>query len=294
MNALSTKIVVLGADHNGTTLKREIKKLLGGLGYSCVDIGPHDENEKVDYVDYASTVGKIVNDGEARWGVLICGTGAGMSMVANRFPNVRASLVHSTEVAKKTREHNDANVLCLGAWVNSPEENLKITSMWFGEPFKEGRHVKRVEKTKARNKEKIVFTNGVFDILTLGHIEHLKFSKLLGGKLIVGINSDHATKLLKGEGHPVHNEQERKMVVESLSFVDEVIIFDDIKTINIVQQIHPDVVSKGAEWTSEEVRKRDQIPPEIEVVVSPLPTKGKYSSTEIANKIRKRSKGDFE
>src|ERR1700680_711877 len=164
-------IVVLGADHNGVQLKEEVKQLLSEAGYSCVDVGPYDGREKVDYVDYARIIGHIVSLGEAHRGVLICGTGVGMSMMANHFSGARASLVHSIEVARKTREHNDANILCLGAWINLPEENLKIVEAWFGERFGEGRHVRRVEKLEEHNKAKIVFTNGVFDIVHPGHVE---------------------------------------------------------------------------------------------------------------------------
>lgn len=270
MSAEKEKIVVLGADHNGVLLKKEVKNLLTSKGYACIDLGPHTDAEKVDYVDYAKSLGKIVDSGEARWGILVCGTGVGMSMVANRFPNVRASLVHSPDVAQKSREHNDANVLCLGAWVNSIPANLEIVDTWFGEPFGEGRHVRRVEKTKEHNKEKIVFTNGIFDLIHSGHIQLLRFAKSLGGKLIVAINSDRATKVLKGPERPINNEKERKAIIESFSFVDQVIILDDVKTIGLIGQIRPDVVVKGGEWTADEVRRRDQIPDEIEVKVFPL------------------------
>lgn len=283
------RIVVLGADHNGVQVKSAVKKMLTDNGYFCIDIGPYTD-DKVDYVDYARTLGQIVNSGEARWGVLICGTGVGMSMVANRFPNVRASLVHSIDVAKKTREHNDANVLCLGAWVNSLDENLRIAETWFGEPFGEGRHVRRVEKTKEHGKEKIVFTNGVFDLMHSGHLELLRFAKSLGGKLIVAINSDRATKLLKGPTRPVQTEEERKEILENIRFVDEVIVFDDVETTELIKQINPDVVVKGGEWTADEVRERDQIPAHIDVKIFPLvsstETPGtKQSTTAIINKI---------
>ncbi|OGG79579.1 ribose 5-phosphate isomerase B [Candidatus Kaiserbacteria bacterium RIFCSPLOWO2_01_FULL_54_13] len=284
------EIVVIGADHNGVILKSEVKDLLKELGYRCVDVGAHEATTKVDYVDYARTVGEIIDKNEADKGVLICGTGAGMSMVANRFANVRASLAHSRDVAQKAREHNDANVLCLGAWVNTPEENLNITRTWLDEPFGEERHVKRVEKTKTHSMEKIVFTNGVFDILHPGHIQLLKFAKSLGGRLIVGINSDRAVKLLKGENRPVNAEEQRKSTLESLSFVDEVVIFDDTKTVDIIAKTKPHVVVKGGEWTAREVRERDEIPLEIEVKVFPLVKDGagaKFSTTGIIEKIKK-------
>ncbi len=289
MNSITDKLVVLGADHNGVVLKGEVKKLLEELGFVCIDVGPHNDHEKVDYVDYAKTLGHIINNGEARWGVLICGTGVGMSMVANRFPNVRASLVHKLEVAEKTREHNDANVLCLGGWVNTIDANLEIVKLWFAASFGEGRHVRRVEKTKEHDREKIVFTNGVFDILHQGHIQLLKFAKSLGGKLVIGINSDRAVKILKGEDRPVNKAQDRKSALENFHFVDQVIIFDDAKTFHIINQVRPDIVVKGGEWSAEEVRRRDTIPDEIEVKIFPLvtePSGVKYSTTRVLEKIK--------
>jgi len=134
-------------------------------------------------------------------------------------------------------------------------------------------------------KEKVVFTNGVFDILHLGHIQVLKFAKSLGDKLIVGINSDRAVKLLKGEERPINNELVRKTILESLGCVDEVVIFDDIKTLDIIKQLKPDIVVKGEEgFTLEEVRKRDQIPPEIAIRLAPH--LGDYSTTNFIKKIR--------
>lgn len=288
---MNDKVVVLGADHNGALLKEEVKKLLKGLGYICVDVGPYNSEEKVDYVDYAKTVGQIVSRGEAKWGVLMCGTGVGMSMIANRFPGVRASLVHSTEVAQKSREHNDANVLCLGAWVNSAENNLEIVKAWFSEKFGEGRHVKRVEKFDKHTREKVVFTNGIFDILHVGHIQLLRFAKSLGGKLVIGINSDRASRILKGEGRPIINENERKTILEGLKFVDEVVIFDDTKTVGIIDAIKPDILVKGGEWTAEEVRERDEVPPNIEIKIFPLVKNPetldeKYSTSGVIQKIR--------
>lgn len=134
-------------------------------------------------------------------------------------------------------------------------------------------------------KEKVVFTNGVFDILHIGHIEVLKFAKSLGDKLIVGINSDRAVKLFKGQDRPINNELVRKTLLESLSCVDEVVIFDDVKTYDIVRKIKPDILVKGEEgFAPEEVRHRDQIPPEIEIKL--CPHLGDYSTTNLIKKIR--------
>lgn len=285
MQLIKDKIVILAADHNGVELKAIVKEHLSKNGYFCIDIGAYDSQAKVDYVDYAATLSKIIDNNEADFGVLICGTGVGMSMVANRFANVRASLVHNLETAPKSREHNNANVLCLGAWINSSELNLKIVEAWFGQKFGEGRHVPRVEKFPGEKKgKKTIFTNGVFDILHPGHLCVLKFAKSLGDKLIVGINSDRAAKILKGEDRPINNQDIRKTDLESLDFVDEVIIFDDTKTIDIIQQVKPDVVVKGGEWSAEEVRQRDQIPSEIEVKVCPL--LAGFSTTNLIKKVQ--------
>jgi len=287
MPFIKDKIIVLGADHNGVELKETVKAYLSESGYSCIDIGPYDNRQKVDYVDYAMTLGKIIDSHEANLGILICGTGVGMSMVANRFSNVRASLVHNLETAVKSREHNNANVLCLGAWINSSELNLEITKTWLNQSFGEGRHVPRVEKFSGKGADrKVVFTNGIFDVLHPGHIKVLKFAKSLGGKLIVGINSDRATKILKGEGRPINNQEIRKAILESLDFVDEVVIFDDTKTLGIIQQVKPNIVVKGGEWPVEEVRRRDQIPPEIEVKVCPL--LADFSTTSLIKKMQGR------
>ncbi len=283
----ATNIVALGADHNGVKLKAEVKSLLTSLGYRCVDVGSYSEAAKVDYVDYANTVGQIVSAGEAHRGVLMCGTGVGMSMVANRFPKVRAALAHSREVAKKSREHNDANVLCLGAWVNPVRANLAIVRAWLGEPFGEDRHIKRVAKFTDQ-REKVVFTNGIFDLLHPGHIHLLKCAKALGGKLIVGVNSDRSVRILKGPTRPIYGEQDRKKLIESLGFVDQVVIFDDTVTLPIIKQIGPDVVVKGGEWTAAEVRRRDKIPPEIEVKVFPL--LANYSTTNTLKTITDRNR----
>jgi len=137
-------------------------------------------------------------------------------------------------------------------------------------------------------KEKKVFTNGCFDILHPGHIEVLKFAKSLGDKLIVGINSDRAIKLLKGEERPINNELVRKTLLESLSCVDEVVIFDDVNTIDIINKIRPDILVKGEEGlTPEEVRVKDQVPPEIEIRL--CPHLANYSTTSIIKKVKEQN-----
>lgn len=289
---LHENLVVLASDHNGVRLKAEVKDTLRGLGKHAIDLGPHTDSVKADYVDYARMLGHIIENGEVGWGVLICGTGVGMSMAANRFERVRAALVHSLAVAQKSREHNDANVLCLGAWVNSSSDNLSIVRAWFGEAFGEGRHVRRVEKMTPHGAERIVFTNGIFDIVHSGHIQLLQFAKSLGKRLIVAINSDRSTRLIKGEGRPVNAELDRKAVLDSLDCVDEVIIFDDSTAQRIMEEVQPHVVVKGAEWSADEVRRRDNIPDHIEIRVFSLVFEGsgkKYSTTSIIDRAHGRA-----
>lgn len=280
-----SKVVILGADHNGVRIKGKIKQMLKDYGYRCIDLGPFEESPSVDYVDYARQLGRMMQSGDGDWGILICGTGVGMSIVVNKFESVRGALVHNMEIAHKSREHNDANVLCLGAWINDDDTNLEIVTKWLGERFGEYRHVKRVEQIVPHNKEDIVFTNGVFDILHIGHIELLRFSKSLGGRLVVGINSDRSVKQLKGEGRPINPENDRKAVLQSIKYVDEVIIFDEVKPTELIKTIQPNIVVKGGEWTANDVRERDHIPENIAVKVFPLVTG--YSSTSIINHIRK-------
>ncbi len=278
------KNIVLAADHNGVLLKNQIAQHLKTLGYHAIDLGPYTDQEKVDYVDYARQLSQIISNGDVNKGILICGTGVGMSIAANRFPRIRAALVRDIETAIKCREHNDANVLCLGAWISPRDLAIQIVENWLNEPFGEGRHVRRVEKITPHQKEAIVFTNGIFDVLHTGHIELLKFCKSLGGRLIVGINSDRATKLLKGPDRPVNNENDRKLVLQSIKDVDEVVIFDDTATAGIIAQVKPDIVVKGGEWPAEEVRRRDKIPDNIEVKVFPMVKN--YSTTNIIKQIR--------
>ncbi|MBF0491221.1 MAG: ribose 5-phosphate isomerase B [Deltaproteobacteria bacterium] len=280
------KNIVIASDHNGIELKKIIHSYLKEKSYNCIDLGPYDINKKVDYTDYASQLGQIVNKRDVSKGILVCGTGVGMSIMANRFPNVRAALIHNLESAPKCREHNDSNVLCLGAWITSLEVTTQIVDMWLDTPFGEGRHVKRVERISYHRPGKIVFTNGVFDVLHTGHIELIKFAKSLGSKLIVGINSDRAVKELKGPSRPINSEGDRKKLLESIQEVDEVIIFDDVKTKNIIEQILPDVVVKGGEWTAQEVKIRDAIPEQVEVKIFPF-IEG-YSTTQTLKKIKEK------
>jgi RpiB/LacA/LacB family sugar-phosphate isomerase len=277
------KTIIISSDHNGVENKEQLKTYLKGEGYQVIDIGPYTSDVSVDYVDYASQLSTIVGNREAERGILICGTGVGMSIVANRFPGVRAVLAHNELTAVKSREHNNSNVLCLGTWLSSQIEMREMSKMWLDEAWGEGRHVKRVEKIDSHSG--IVLTNGVFDILHKGHIELLKFCKSQGNKLVVAIDSDNRVKGIKGENRPINNQEDRRKVLESNRYVDEVLIFDDVEELqNLYQTLCPDVIVKGSEWTADEVRKRDVIPDQIQVKIYPLV--GDYSTTNTMYKIR--------
>jgi D-glycero-beta-D-manno-heptose 1-phosphate adenylyltransferase len=277
-------IVCLAADHNGVELKAKVKASLTEAGYRCLDLGPYVPTTSVDYVDYAQLVGTLIQNGDCDRGILICGTGIGMSIAANKVPKVRAAVVHNYESAGKCREHNDANVLCLGSWIRTDEENIDISQIWLNEKFGERRHVRRVERISPDPRGKVVFTNGIFDILHQGHIELMRWARNLGDRLVVGINSDASARALKGEGRPINSQENRKAVLQALRFVDEVVIFEEDKPSELIQQLHPAIVVKGGEWLADQVRDQDEIPSDIEVKIFPL-VKG-YSSTNVIRRIR--------
>ena len=136
--------VVIGCDHGGLLLKNGIVGLLTNLGHQIEDVGTFT-NDSVDYPEFAKTVCSKVQDGSCERGILICGTGIGMSMVANRFENIRAALCHELFTARMSREHNNANVLCLGARVIGPGLAEEIVRVWMTTDFAGGRHLKRIE-----------------------------------------------------------------------------------------------------------------------------------------------------
>ena len=277
------KTIVISSDHNGVEDKEQLKTYLKGEGYRVIDIGPYTPEVSVDYVDYAAQLSTIVSNKEADRGILLCGTGVGMSIVANRYPGVRAVLAHNELTAVKSREHNDSNVLCLGSWLSSQIEMREMSKMWLDEAWGEGRHVKRV--TKIDTNTGIVLTNGVFDTLHKGHIELLKFSKMQGTKLIVAIDSDRRVKELKGNDRPINNQEDRRRILETNRYVDEVVIFDSVEELQgFYDTLSPNVIVKGSEWTADEVRERDNIPENVQIKVYPLV--GDYSTTNTMHKIR--------
>lgn len=281
------KTIIITSDHNGVKLKDKIQKTLSNK-FNFIDLGPNT-TEKVDYTDYAAQLSNIVSKNQVKHGILICGTGIGMSITANKYENVRAAIVHNYLSAKNSKDHNNSNIICLGSWINKDEINIKLLNQWLNTKFGKGRHLKRVEKIEKNKKsEKIVFTNGVFDILHSGHIELLKYAKLLGKKLVVGLNSDNSVKIIKGKDRPINNQNDRKNILLQLNLVDEVLIFDERKPINLINQINPDVVVKGAEHTTDHIRKFDQIPSNIKIKTFPI--KKGYSTTKTIKKIKSAEK----
>ena len=139
--------VAVGADHAGYQLKEEIKNLLKKKGIECYDFGTHSsQNVKDDYPDYAIKVGEAVAGGSCQRGILICGAGVGMGMAANKVPGVRAAPCYDTLTAHLSRQHNDSNVLALGARITDKELAKKIVEEWLKTEFEGGRHKRRVEK----------------------------------------------------------------------------------------------------------------------------------------------------
>jgi len=137
--------LVMAADHGGFELKEKLKAVLDRLGVAYRDAGTHSA-EAVDYPDYARLVAQAVSRGEAERGLLVCGSGQGMAMAANRFRGVRAALPFDEETARLSREHNDANVLALGGRVLDHDRAARILEVWLATPFAGGRHVARVAK----------------------------------------------------------------------------------------------------------------------------------------------------
>jgi ribose 5-phosphate isomerase B len=137
--------VALGADHGGFALKEQLKELVSRLGYKVIDCGTHS-TEAVDYPDLAYAVARLVSSGQAWRGIVVDGAGIGSAMAANKVPGVRAALCYDHATAVNSREHNDANVLSLGAGLIGPALARQIVETWLQTEFGGGRHQKRVDK----------------------------------------------------------------------------------------------------------------------------------------------------
>lgn len=143
--------LVIGCDHAAFDAKTEIVQYLKSLGHDLIDEGT-DSQTSVDYPDYAASVSQKVQSSRADRGILICGTGIGMSIAANRFKGVRAALCFTEELAKLSRLHNNANVLCLGARTQSVDSMKSILSVWLTTEYEGARHAKRLNKIELNSR----------------------------------------------------------------------------------------------------------------------------------------------
>jgi len=143
--AKGTRGVAIGADHAGYELKEAIKIYLAELGFTVIDCGTNSK-QSVDYPDFAFAVAQLVGRGQIGWGIVIDGAGIGSCMVANKVPGVRAAMCYDQATAVNSREHNNANVLCLGAGLIGPDLARQIVKIWLDTSFAGGRHARRVDK----------------------------------------------------------------------------------------------------------------------------------------------------
>jgi len=142
---MSKPAIAVAADHAGFELKALLKAELEGQGYTILDLGTHGP-ESVDYPDFGKALGEAVASGKAQFGLAVCGSGIGISIAANRVPGCRAALVHDALSAKLSRQHNDANVLALGARLIGVDTARDCLNVFLATPFEGGRHARRVAK----------------------------------------------------------------------------------------------------------------------------------------------------
>ena len=140
--------IVVGNDHRGFEAKGQIKAVLAQLGHECIDVGSNDSNP-VDYPDPAYLAATAVSKKEAERAILVCGTGIGMSMTANKIKGIRAALCHDELSAQISRHHNDANVLCISGDLVGEVLLRKMVEVWLDTEFSGGRHLRRINKIKA-------------------------------------------------------------------------------------------------------------------------------------------------
>ncbi|MDR3440825.1 ribose 5-phosphate isomerase B [Telmatospirillum sp.] len=148
---MSSKIIALASDHGGYELKTILKDTLAAQGFQVLDLGT-DGPQSVDYPDFARAMATAIADGKAETGVLVCGTGIGMSIAANRYPQLRAALVHDAFGARLSRQHNDANVIVFGGRTTGVEVAKDCLSIFLSTPFEGGRHAVRVNKMSGPTK----------------------------------------------------------------------------------------------------------------------------------------------
>ncbi len=136
---------IIASDHGGLDLKESVKAYLEKRGIKVRDLGT-DNGDSVDYPDFGERVGKAISTGEAEKGILICGTGIGMSIVANKFPGVRAALIWDDFTARMSKEHNNANIIVMGGRMLTAENANEMVGVWLDAHFEGGRHQKRLDK----------------------------------------------------------------------------------------------------------------------------------------------------
>lgn len=149
-------MIVVGSDHGALELKKAITEYLRKHSVEVTDLGTDDQTS-VDYPDFAEKIAASVLSGEADAGILMCGTGIGMSIAANKIPGIRAALVHDEFTAQMAAEHNDANILVLGGRVLSPEQGVRLVAAWLQSRYQGGRHQQRLDKISALERK---FTAG--------------------------------------------------------------------------------------------------------------------------------------
>jgi ribose 5-phosphate isomerase B len=142
---MSLPVIAVASDHGGFDLKTILAAELTRLGHPVLDLGTHSA-ESVDYPDYARRMAAAIGEGRASLGVLLCGTGIGISIAANRFPAIRAALVHDAFGARLARQHNDANVICMGGRTTGPDLAKDCLQIFLNTAFEGGRHARRVAK----------------------------------------------------------------------------------------------------------------------------------------------------
>lgn len=140
------EIIPIAADHAGFDLKEVLKGEISKLGLEPQDLGATTENPDDDYPDFAHPLAQKISRGDAKRGILLCGSGIGVDIVANRYPHVRAALAWAPKIAELSRQHNDSNVLVIPARFVSTEEAVDMVKRWLSTPFEGGRHSRRVEK----------------------------------------------------------------------------------------------------------------------------------------------------
>ncbi len=140
--------IAIGSDHAGFELKEQLRSYLAGTDYQIEDVGTHS-GASVDYPDYAEKVASEVRAGKAERGILVCGTGIGVCMSANKLHGIRAAQAWNTEIARLSRLHNDANILCLSGRFLEPAAAVEMVKVWLETQFEGGRHQRRVDKISA-------------------------------------------------------------------------------------------------------------------------------------------------